>query len=51
LYVPSVLKPEWIRAVPTGDIGLWICRFPADRWHEVRAALFDVLGLDLPLED
>lgn len=50
LHVSSVLKPEWIRSVPLGDIGPWICSFPVDRWSEVRAALLDALGLNLPLD-
>jgi mRNA interferase MazF len=50
LYVPSVLKPEWIRAVPMADVGPWICSFPRQRWAEVRHATIEALGLDLPLE-
>ncbi len=50
LRVASVLKPEWIRSVPVGDIGPWICRFPAHRWYEVRQAVIEALALDLPLE-
>lgn len=51
IQVHSVLKPEWIHSVPTGQIGPWICRFPAHRWSEVRAAVLDVLGLDVALGD
>lgn len=36
LYVPSVLKPEWIRSVPTADIGPWICSFPRHRWSPIK---------------
>ena len=50
LHVPSVLKPEWIRSVPVREIGPWICEFPAQRWDEVRAAVIEVLGLDVPLD-
>lgn len=50
LYVASVLKPEWIRVVPTTDIGPWICSFPRQRWPEVRHAVIEALGLDLPLD-
>ena len=46
LHVDSVLKPEWIRSVALGDLGPWICSFPSHRWHEVRAAVLDALGLD-----
>jgi mRNA interferase MazF len=51
LQVTSVLKPEWMRSVPIGDLGPWICSFPVTRWNEVRTAVLDVLGLDLPLGD
>ncbi len=50
LYVPSVLKPEWIRVVPTAEIGPWICSFPQQRWPDVRHAVIEALGLDLPLD-
>ncbi len=46
LHTVSVLKPEWIRSVPVGDIGPWICSFPAHRWSDLRTALLTVLGLD-----
>lgn len=50
--VPSacVLKPEWIKAVDRAAIGPWITVFPDARWHEVTAALLDVLGLPLSPE-
>ena len=50
-HVPSVLKPEWIRSVPAGEIGPWISSFRKNRWNDVRAALVTVLGLDIPLEE
>jgi mRNA interferase MazF len=43
---PCVLKPEWIRTVERSQLGPWIASFPADRWGEIRAALFQFLGLD-----
>jgi mRNA-degrading endonuclease toxin of MazEF toxin-antitoxin module len=42
---PCVLKPEWIRSVPRGELGPLITTFPDRRWPEVRAAVLDVLGL------
>ena len=50
LHVSSVLKPEWIRSVPVREIGPRICEFPTQRWDEVRAAVIEVLGLDVPLD-
>jgi mRNA interferase MazF len=50
MHVPSVLKLEWIRSVPVREIGPWICEFPAQRWDEVRAAVIEVLSLDVPLD-
>jgi mRNA interferase MazF len=40
-----VLKPERIKTVDRGAIGPWIGTFPSARWHEVSAAVLDVLGL------
>ena len=40
-----VLKPEWIKTVDRSAIGPRIGTFPAARWHELSAALLDVLGL------
>jgi mRNA interferase MazF len=40
-----VLKPEWIKTVDRSAIGPWIATFPSQRWHELSAALLDVLGL------
>jgi len=40
-----VLKPEWIKTVDRSAVGPWIATFPSARWHEVSAAVLDVLGL------
>jgi mRNA interferase MazF len=40
-----VLKPEWIKTVDRNAIGPRIATFPPARWHELSAALLDVLGL------
>ena len=40
-----VLKPEWIKTVDRSAIGPRIAMFPPARWHELSAALLDVLGL------
>ena len=40
-----VLKPEWIKTVDRGAIGPRIATFPPARWHDLSAALLDVLGL------
>lgn len=41
---PSVLKPEWIRAVDPTELGPRLGHLPEGRWPEVRRALLDVLG-------
>ncbi|HEY1554166.1 MAG TPA: type II toxin-antitoxin system PemK/MazF family toxin [Kofleriaceae bacterium] len=40
-----VLKPEWIKTVDRSAICPRIATFPPARWHELSAALLDVLGL------
>ena len=45
LPTSCVLKPEWIKSVNRGLIGPFIASLPPDRWHEVRSALLNILGL------
>lgn len=47
LPTACVLKPEWIRIVERTYLGPLIATLSESRWPEVRAALLDVLGLDL----
>lgn len=42
-----VLKPEWIRIVERPHLGPLIASLPESKWNDVRAALLDVLGLEL----
>jgi len=43
---PCVLKPEWIRSVERGLIGVRIGELPAHRWDEVRRAILLSLGFE-----
>mgnify|MGYP002140397390 FL=1 len=49
LPTPCVLKPEWIRIVERPHLGPLIASLPGSKWSDVRAALLDVLGLDLEI--
>ena len=42
-----VLKPEWIRIVERRQLGPLIASMPEQRWGELRAALLDILGLEV----